>query len=57
MKLLKRKNVLFLFLIVEAIVIVVPIVFNKPAHFFVPIFIGIAILAVPFVLLTPSNPK
>jgi hypothetical protein len=50
-----RRTIGFVFVSVEALLIILAIVFNVQAHYLKPIFVGVAIISIPCTLLTPSR--
>lgn len=55
MKYLSRKNAILFFLSVEVGLILLAVPFQVPAHLLEPYFIGVAILAIPFTIIIPSQ--
>jgi hypothetical protein len=55
MKYLTRRNAVLFFLFVEVGLVLLAIPGKVPAHLLKPYFIGVAILAIPFTIITPSQ--
>jgi hypothetical protein len=56
MKYITRQKAMAFFILVEAFLFILAIVFNVPAHYLRPISIGVAILAVGAFFILPPKP-